>query len=138
MTGHHGFIENLGVEKGPYGQGRSTLSITVGPEHMSPTRTVHGAVLYGLADTTMGSAIWTLLSEGETCATISCSIDYLRAVRDGRLVCEAEVVSKSRRTVLARAVIRNGVGEPIAQASAAFWIGPADERRAGRGEGRRR
>ena len=138
MTGHHGFIENLGIVNGPFGDGRSTLSLTIGPEHMSPTKTVHGAVLYGLADTTMGSAIWTLLTDGETCATISCSIDYLHAVREGKLICEAEVVSKSHRTALARAVIKNGNGEPVAQASAAFWVGPADARRAGRGEGRRR
>jgi acyl-CoA thioesterase len=85
----------------------------------------------------MGSAIWTLLSDGETCATISCSIDYLRAVREGVIVCEAEVVSKGRRTALARAIIRDADGEAVAQASAAFYVGPADERRAGKGERRR-
>jgi acyl-CoA thioesterase len=126
----------MGIERGPFGDGRSELWIEVGPQHMSPTKTVHGAVLYGLADTTMGSAIWTLLKDGETCATISCSIDYLRAVKDGRLVCEAEVVSKGRRTVLARAIIRDGAGQPVAQASASFWVGPVDGRRAGKGERR--
>jgi len=103
---------------------------------MSPTKTVHGAVLYGLADTTMGSALWSLMSDGETCATISCSIDYLRAVRDGVLVCEAEVVSKGRRTAMVRAIIRDGDGEAVAQASASFWVGPVDERRAGKGQNR--
>jgi len=137
MTGHHGFIENLGIEKGPYAEGRSTLSITVGPGHLSPTRTVHGGVMYSLADTTMGSALWTLLADGETCATISCSIDYLRPVREGRLVCEAEVVSKSRRSALTRAIIRDGAGHPVAQASASFWVGPVDETRAGKGQRRR-
>jgi len=134
MSGHHGFIQDMGMERGPFGDGRSTLWIEIGPQHMSPTKTVHGAVLYGLADTTMGSAIWTLLGPGETCATISCSIDYLHAVREGKIVCDAEVVSKGRRTVLARAVIKAGDGEPVAQASASFWIGKADERRAGRRE----
>lgn len=137
MTGHHGFIEDLGIERGPYGDGRSQLRITVGPHHMSPTKTVHGGVMYALADTTMGSAIWTLLADGETCATISCSIDYQRPVREGILVCDAEVISKGRRTALARAVIRDGEGESVAQASAAFFVGPADERRAGKGERRR-
>jgi acyl-CoA thioesterase len=137
VSEHQGFIEGLGVRRGPFGGGRSQLEITVGPEHLSPTRTVHGGVLYSLADTTMGSAIWTLLADGETCATISCSIDYLRAIRDGVIVCEAEVVSKGRRTALARAVIRDAEGEAVAQASAAFYVGPADERRAGKGERRR-
>ena len=132
MSGHQGFIQDMGIERGPYGDGKSQLWIEIGPQHMSPTKTVHGAVLYGLADTTMGSAIWTLLGPGETCATISCSIDYLHAVREGKIICDAEVVSKGRRTVLARAVITTGDGEPVAQASASFWIGPADDRRAGR------
>jgi uncharacterized protein (TIGR00369 family) len=137
VSEHHGFIEDLGVERGPYGEGRSELRVTIGPRHMSPTKTVHGAVLYGLADTTMGSALWSLMADGETCATISCSIDYLRAVRDGVLVCEAEVVSKGRRNAMVRAIIRDGSGEPVAQASASFWVGPVDERRAGKGESRR-
>ena len=137
MSGHHGFIEGLGIRRGPYGDGRSQLEITVGPEHLSPTRTVHGGVLYSLADTTMGSAIWTLMEDGETCATISCSIDYLQPVTEGVISCEAEVISKGRRTALVRAILRDGGGEPVAQASAAFYVGPADERRAGKGERRR-
>ena len=137
MSGHHGFIEGLGIERGAYGDGRSQLKITIGPQHLSPTRTVHGGVMYSLADTTMGSAIWTLLREGETCATISCSIDYLRPVHHGVIVCDAEVVSKGRRTAFTRALIRDGDGELVAQASASFFVGPADSRRAGRGQRRR-
>jgi acyl-CoA thioesterase len=138
VSGHHGFISGLGIRRGPYGDGRSRLEITIGPEHLSPTRTVHGGVLYSLADTTMGSAIWTLLSDGETCATISCSIDYVRPVSDGVVVCDAEVISKGRRTALVRAVISDGDGEPVAQASAAFYVGPSDARRAGKGQNRGR
>jgi acyl-CoA thioesterase len=138
VTGHHGFIEDLGIERGPFGEGRSQLFITIGPHHISPTKTVHGGVLYALADTTMGSALWTLMEDGETCATISCSIDYLRSVREGEIRCDAEVVSKGRRTAMARAIIRDATGDPVAQASASFFVGPADERRAGKGARRRR
>ncbi|MFY9586177.1 MAG: PaaI family thioesterase [Actinomycetota bacterium] len=137
MSGHQGFIEDLGIERGPFGEGRSQLYIEIGPHHISPTKTVHGGVLYALADTTMGSALWTLMEDGETCATISCSIDYLRAVREGVIRCEAEVVSKGRRTAMARAIIRDSTGEPIAQAAASFFVGPVDERRAGKGQRRR-
>jgi len=137
VSGHHGFIEDLGIERGPFGEGKSQLFVQIGPHHISPTKTVHGGVLYALADTTMGSALWTLMQDGETCATISCSIDYLRAVREGVITCDAEVVSKGRRTALTRAVIRDSTGEPIAQASASFFVGPADERRVGKGARRR-
>ena len=137
MSGHHGFIEDLGIERGPFGEGRSQLFIEIGPHHISPTKTVHGGVLYALADTTMGSALWTLMEDGETCATISCSIDYLRAVREGVIRCDAEVVSKGRRTAMARAIIRDSTGEPIAQAAASFFVGPVDERRTGKGQRRR-
>jgi len=136
VTGHFGFIQNLGIERGAYGEGRSEMHITIGPEHMSPTKTVHGAVLYGLADTCMGSALWTLMADGETCATISCSIDYLHAVREGVISCEAEVVSKGRRTAMVRSVIRRDDGEVVAQTAASFWVGPIDERRTGKGSRR--
>jgi uncharacterized protein (TIGR00369 family) len=137
VAAHVGFIQNLGIERGPYGEGRSEMFITIGPEHMSPTKTVHGAVLYGLADTCMGSALWSLMKDGETCATISCSIDYLHAVREGMITCEAEVVSKGRRTAMVRGVIRDSTGEAVAQTSASFWVGPVDSRRTGKGETRR-
>jgi acyl-CoA thioesterase len=137
VSGHHGFIEDLGIERGPYGEGRSQLSIEIGPHHISPTKTVHGGVLYALADTTMGSALWTLMEDGETCATISCSIDYLRGVREGTIRCDAEVVSKGRRTAMTRAIIRDATGEPIAQAAASFYVGPVDDRRAGKGQRKR-
>jgi acyl-CoA thioesterase len=135
MSRHHGFHSHLKLKAGdPPEGGRASLWIEVGPEHLSPTKTVHGGVIYSLADTTMGAALWTTLTEGETIATISATVDYLAPVADGRLVCEAEVVRKGGRTAFTRALVRDGSGEIVAQVTAAFHIGARSDKRLGKGE----
>lgn len=134
MSSHHGFNSYLRLKRGDIGEGRASMRIEVGPEHLSPTKAVHGGVIYSLADTTMGAALWTMLSEGETIATISATVDYVAPVTDGMLLCEAEVVRKGKRTAFTRALVRDGKGELVAQVTAAFHIGARSERRLGKGE----
>lgn len=110
------------------------MAIDIQPKHLSPTKTVHGGVIYSLADTAMGSAIWSVLEDGETCATISANVDYVSSVREGRITCEAEVVRRGARTAFTRALVSDADGRLVAQATAAFHIGPASEKRLGKGE----
>jgi acyl-CoA thioesterase len=134
MSEHHGFHSHLGLKFGDAGDGRARLLLDIGPKHLSPTKTVHGGVIYALADTTMGAALWTVLTEGETIATISANVDYLAAVTDGTLSCEAEVVRRGKRTAFTRALIRNERDELVAQVTAAFHVGPGSGKRLGKGE----
>ncbi|MDK9555988.1 PaaI family thioesterase [Marinobacter sp. M216] len=55
-----------------------------------------GGVLYSLADTGMGAALYPMLSEGELCATIEIKINYYSPVHDGRLTCVTKVVNKGK------------------------------------------
>lgn len=133
MSEHHGFLSELGFVRAESSGGRASMAIEVRPKHLSPTKTVHGGVIYSLADTAMGSAIWSVLEPGETCATISASIDYVAAARDGRITCEAEVVRKGRRTAFTRALVSDATGNLIAQATAAFHVGKESAGRLGKG-----
>jgi acyl-CoA thioesterase len=134
MSEHHGFHSLIGFKYGDSGEGHARLLLEVAPKHLSPTKTVHGAVIYALADTTMGAALWTTVTEGETIATISANVDYLAAVTEGTLSCEAEVVRRGKRTAFTRALIRNERDELVAQVTAAFHIGPRSAKRLGKGE----
>lgn len=92
----HPFAELVGFSVDAQTPGRSVLSLDVVPQHLNPHQVVHGAVLYALADTGMGAALYTTLAPGESCATIEVKISYFRPVRSGRLVCETEIVHRGR------------------------------------------
>src|SRR6478672_12233869 len=63
---HHPFAETMKLRIDERSPGRSTCSIEVAPDiHHNPHRVAHGAVLYALADTGMGTALYPTLNDGE-------------------------------------------------------------------------
>ncbi len=65
-------------------------------ELFNPHRVVHGGALFSLADTGMGAALYPMLDEGESCATINAGINYFRGVREGLITCTTIVKNKGR------------------------------------------
>ena len=101
--------------------GRSTLSLRVAAKHMNPHHVVHGAVLYAMADTGMGAALYPTLAAGEICATIEIKINYFKPVVDGRVVCETELLNRGKS--VANLESRLFVGETlVAQANGNYAI----------------
>lgn len=80
-------------EKNP---GSSTLSLVVDDRHLNPHHVAHGAVLYALADTGMGSALYPTLDAGEICATIEIKINYFKPVFSGKVVCKSTLVNRGK------------------------------------------
>ncbi|MBV6422974.1 MAG: hypothetical protein NAOJABEB_00761 [Steroidobacteraceae bacterium] len=92
----HPFADLIGFRIDAQAAGKSSLSLEVAPRHMNPHGVVHGAVLYALADTAMGAALYTSLATGEQCATIEIKISYFKPVVSGTVSCEGEVVYRGR------------------------------------------
>lgn len=72
--------------------GRAVFEMHVDERHHNPMGTLHGGVYCDLADAAMGWAYGATLAEGESFTTIELKINFLRAVRQGRLTAEAKVV----------------------------------------------
>ena len=97
------------------------MSLVVAPAHLNPHQVVHGAVLYALADTSMGLALYPSLAEGEICATIEIKINYFKPVSAGTLNCITQVVNRGR--TVANLDSRIYVGETlVAQANGNYAI----------------
>jgi acyl-CoA thioesterase len=94
---NHPYADLIGLELGESEDGCSTCSLSVAERHLNPHGVVHGAVLYALADTGMGAALYPGLSPGEICATIEIKINYYRPVSSGEIRCHTEVVYRGRR-----------------------------------------
>lgn len=76
--------------------GRSTLSLRVAAKHMNPHHVVHGAVLYALADTGMGAALYPTLAPGEICATIGMKINPFKPATQGVVACETGLLHRGK------------------------------------------
>lgn len=93
---HHAFAELVDLHVEEQSHGASTVALSVAPKHMNPHDVVHGAVLFAMADTGMGAALYSTLSPGEICATIEIKINYFKPVSSGRLVCRTELRNRGK------------------------------------------
>lgn len=117
----HPFADLLEFAVDQQASGRSTLSLRVAPKHMNPHDVVHGAVLYAMADTGMGAALYPTLAPGEICATIEIKINYFKPVSQGDVVCETELLNRGK--TVANLESRLFVGQTlVAQANGNYAI----------------
>jgi acyl-CoA thioesterase len=95
--GFNPFAEMIGLNFIEYGGGKSRCALAASLHLFNPHGVLHGAVLYAMADTGMGGALYSLLEERESCATVEIRIHYFKSVTSGNLVCDTWVVNKTKR-----------------------------------------
>ncbi|MGE0599383.1 MAG: PaaI family thioesterase [Dehalococcoidia bacterium] len=117
-----GFQALMGLDIYERGEGYSRARVQLTADHMNPHGVCHGGVLYTMADTSMGGALYSKLAEDESCATIEIKMVYMATAREGSLVeCETRLVNKGRRVAVLESDVR--VGERlIAKALGTFAI----------------
>lgn len=93
----HRFADLIALKLDEQRAGFSRMSLVVTEDHLNPHHVVHGAVVYALADTGMGAALYPTLAEGQICATIEIKINYFRPVVAGCLVCITELANRGKR-----------------------------------------
>ena len=101
--------------------GRSQCVLKVDQKLLNPHGVVHGGVLYSMADTGMGAAVYSVMDKGELCATVELKIAYFRAVKDGTLVCDTLIISRGKRIAALESGITTG-GQLVAKASGTYSI----------------
>lgn len=105
----HPFASLIGLHFAPPpGPGRSLCWLEVTEGLLNPHHVLHGGVLFSMADTGMGAAIYSLLAPEETTTTIEIKINYLQPVTEGRVECATRVISKSAFTGVLESELRNG------------------------------
>jgi acyl-CoA thioesterase len=104
MTKHawpaHPFADMIGLTFESGEPGSSRCRVPIRAQLLNPHGVAHGAVAYALADTGMGGALYPLLEQGESCATIEIKIVYLSSAREGDLVCDTRVIRKGSRVAV--------------------------------------
>lgn len=119
----HPFADLIGLVVTARDDGRSRSELVIAPEHLNPHQVVHGAVLFALADTGMGAALYPSLAAGESCATLELKLNFFRPATQGTLVCDSTVVNRGRTVANLESRIRLG-DRLIASANGNFAIFP--------------
>ncbi|HEY8050785.1 MAG TPA: PaaI family thioesterase [Ramlibacter sp.] len=115
------FVKHVGLSVDEVAQGHARCSLTIADQHRNGTGVAHGGVLFTLADTAMGAALYNSLEPGEICATIEIKIGYFKPVFDGTLVCDATLLNKGKSIASLEATIRNG-DQLVSKSSGTFSI----------------
>ena len=91
------FAELLGMRPTSMGDGRARFELDVAPSHLNPNGTLHGGVIGSLADSAMGTALFSQLDGRQWCTTLEIKMNYLLPVTGGTIAAEASVVSSTQR-----------------------------------------
>src|SRR5436853_4174628 len=86
------FCDLIGLHYSKCEDGYSQCSLEINEKLFNTNRVVHGGVIYSMADTGMGAALYASLNEDEICATVELKINYLKPVREGVLTCDTKVI----------------------------------------------
>jgi uncharacterized protein (TIGR00369 family) len=98
--------------------GRSTFALVVEPRHTHVMGVAHGSVLSALADAAMGTAYASVRGEGESFATVEQEINFVRPVRQGRVVASGRLVHRGHTLGLTECDIVDAAGRLVARSSA--------------------
>ena len=95
------FLSYIGGELIELGEGHASLAFAIRPHHMQHLGVVHGGAIATLADHCGWYAVISQLDPGYTSVTIELKINYLKPASGERLLAEAKVINRTRRTAFA-------------------------------------
>lgn len=121
QASYHPFADLIGLAFTHHGPADSVCTLTLRESLLNPHHVVHGGVIYSMADTGQGAALYPSLAAGEICATIEIKVSYFRAVAAGTLECRSRVVHRGRRTAHVESEIFEGE-RLVAKASGSWAI----------------
>jgi len=115
------FWEYLGCELEEATLEKVVVSIDIQPHHLNMVRILHGGVHASLMDSAMGF-ISTMHRPGQETVTIQLNVNYLAALKEGKITVEAEVVHASRKMINTGAKVIDQDGRLLATGTAIFRV----------------
>jgi len=115
------FGDLLGLSFSMCQAGQSLCKLEVADHLLNPHQVVHGGVIYSMADTGMGAALYSDLAQGESCTTIEIKMSYFKPVTAGQLICETKIINRGRKVATMESEIKNNE-QLVAKATGTFYI----------------
>ncbi|UFX45119.1 PaaI family thioesterase [Bradyrhizobium sp. 41S5] len=95
------------------------VSFDVERPMFNPQGTLHGGVLATALDISMGHLVDHIAGAG---TTLEMKVQYLAAVREGRVTCHATFLKRGRKNFFLQSQASAAAGEPIAHATSTWQL----------------
>ena len=95
------FPKFLGIEIDSIEEGRARLSVETRKELLQLQGVMHGGAIASLIDTAVAFAIVSVSQPHDRFTTVEMKVNYLSAIREGRVVADARIIRDGRRIVVA-------------------------------------
>lgn len=119
MREEPGFIKEMGMELLELREGYCKGRIVLSEKHNNPMGTVHGGLIFGLADTIGGRAA---MSYGDKVVTLNANICYLNPAADTEYIeAEATAIRNGRTTAIYDVIIRTAEGKDVAKVNITYY-----------------
>jgi len=114
----------MGIDVAHEGGGRAALKMMIRPDMYNGDGWLQGGMLAAIADESMALALFTLLPPDAKIVTIAESTSFIRPVKEGMIVAEAQVIKKGRRVGFLECSVRMDDAEKtvLARTTASFAI----------------
>src|SRR5204863_7353359 len=109
------FPRPRGIELESIENGRARLSLNVEKRHLQLAGIVHGGAIATLIDTAVAFAIVGASEPDARFTTIEMKVNYLSAIREGRVVADARLIRDGRRIVVAECDLFDSRGQLAAK-----------------------
>jgi acyl-CoA thioesterase len=117
ISTHNPFLKFMGIELLDAREGWVRMKIAFRPDFLQPF-TVHGGVIYSLADSAAAHALMTLILPDQVPTTVEQRINFLKAVKGEDVYCEAQVVHLGRTLAYAEVTMTTADGTLAAKSTA--------------------
>lgn len=111
------YLRLMGIELLDAGEGWVKMKMAFRLELLQP-HVVHGGAIYSLADTAAAHSLLTITFPEEMTTTVEQRINFLKALREGDLFCEARVVHLGKTLAYTEATLTTADGTLIAKSAA--------------------
>jgi len=116
------FFVMMGIDPICIEKGRAVLRMPVRHDMMNGEGWLQGGIFTAITDEAMVLAIYSLLGEGETIATISETTSFMYGAKDGAILAEGRVIKKGRRVAFAEGEVKTEEGTRLLSRSSASFV----------------
>ncbi|MGH9940434.1 MAG: PaaI family thioesterase [Blastocatellia bacterium] len=131
ISSNNPFLKFMGMELLDADEGCVKMKIAFRPEFLQPF-TVHGGAIYSLADSAAAHALMTLILPEQVPTTVEQRINFLKAVKNQDVFCEAQIVHMGKTLAYAEVTMTTDDGALVAKSTATLMRLDAARVRTGR------
>jgi acyl-CoA thioesterase len=122
MKTRNPFWALLGIELVEIKKGGARVRLPVAEKHTNAIGLVHGGAIFSTADSAVGMALVGMLKRDENISTLEMKINYMKPVKGGEIIAEANIIHKGSQTAIGDVEVRDEENNLISKGLATYAI----------------